>query len=57
MTFRYLKGAVIGDEVLVDAKTLRHGKTLAFLEVSLTNKKTGDLLVKGSHTKYILGKK
>ncbi|CAH0554024.1 unnamed protein product [Brassicogethes aeneus] len=50
----YLKGAKIGDEILIDAKTIRAGKTLAFLEVLIKNKATGDLLVKGSHTKYIL---
>lgn len=52
--FRFLKGGKIGDDLLIDVKTVRCGKTLAFLDVFIKNKATGDLLVKGSHTKYIL---
>ncbi|XP_044263124.1 acyl-coenzyme A thioesterase 13-like [Tribolium madens] len=50
----YLKGAKIGDDVLIDASLLKTGKSLAFLEVELKNKKNGDLLVKGSHTKFLM---
>ena len=46
--------AKIDDSILIEAKTLRAGKNLAFLEVEIKNKDTGDLLVKGSHTKYLL---
>lgn len=52
--FRYIKGALVGDEIVIDAKTLKSGKTLAFLEVLITNKKSGELLVKGSHTKFLI---
>ena len=48
-----MKAAKIGEEVLIDAKLLRKGRTLAFLEVELRNKETGVLLVKGSHTKFV----
>lgn len=51
---RYIKGAQVGDEIVISSKTLRSGKTLAFLEVLITNKKSGDVLVKGSHTKFLL---
>lgn len=54
---RYLKAAAKGDELLIDAKTLRAGKTLAFLEVIIKNKNTGEDLVHGSHTKYIMNPK
>ena len=53
MDLSYMKGAKIGDEILIDAKLLRKGRTLAFLEVELRNKITNELLVKGNHTKYI----
>merc|ERR1719397_2047032 len=53
MNINYLKGATVGQEVLVTAKTLKVGRTLAFTQCEITNKKTGALLVKGSHTKYV----
>nr|CAH7744352.1 unnamed protein product [Callosobruchus chinensis] len=56
MHMTYMKGAVVGDTIEIDARTKRVGKTLAFLEVDIRNKDTGDLLVKGTHTKYILTK-
>lgn len=51
---RYIKGAKIGDEIQIFANTVRVGKTLAFLEVAIKDKATGKLLVKGSHTKYMM---
>ena len=48
-----IKGAKVGDEVLIDAKLLRKGRNLAFLEVELRNKINNDLLVKGNHTKFV----
>ncbi|KAK9719294.1 Thioesterase superfamily [Popillia japonica] len=56
MNISYLKSAKIGEEVVVDAQTLKVGKNLAFLLVTLKNKQSGELLVKGSHTKFILEK-
>ena len=53
MDLSYVKAAKIGEEILIDAKVLKRGRTLAFLEVELRNKATNDLLVKGSHTKYV----
>ncbi|KAJ3640861.1 hypothetical protein Zmor_027396 [Zophobas morio] len=50
----YLKGASIGDDILIEADVVKSGKSLAFLEVQIKNKKTGDILVKGSHTKFIM---
>ena len=53
MDISYVKAAKLGEEVLIEAKVLKRGKTLAFLDCELRNKATGDLLVKGSHTKFI----
>lgn len=49
-----MKGATIGDVIEIDANTLRAGKKIANLEVLIKNKATGELLVKGAQTKYIL---
>lgn len=51
--YRYLKAAFPGDVIVVDAKTCKAGKTLAFLEVELTKKEGGDLIARGQHTKFI----
>lgn len=51
--FRYLRAANIGDEILVQANTVKSGKTLAFLEVTIRNKTTNDVLIKGTHTKFV----
>lgn len=48
-----MKAAKTGEEILINAETLRVGKTMAFLDVDIINKETGDLVAKGSHTKFI----
>jgi len=53
MNINYLKAAKLGEEILIEARTLRKGRTLAFLECEIKNKDSGALLVKGSHTKFI----
>lgn len=50
--FRFLKGAKTGDNVTVEAKTLKTGKSLGFLEIEIKNE-NGELLVKASHTKFV----
>ncbi|CAD7080782.1 unnamed protein product [Hermetia illucens] len=49
----YMKAARLGDVVVVDAKTIRAGKTLAYLECELRHKKDGSVIAKGTQTKYI----
>lgn len=48
-----MKSAQTGEEILINAETLKLGKSMAFLDVDVTNKETGALLAKGSHTKFI----
>lgn len=55
--FRYIKAAKMGDQIEIFGNTVKMGKSLAFLEVLIKDKKTGTLLVKGSHTKFLLGPK
>ena len=53
MNMTYMKGAKVGEEILIEAKTLKKGRTLAFLECEIRSKESNALLVKGSHTKFI----
>ncbi|KAG5876358.1 hypothetical protein JTB14_009043 [Gonioctena quinquepunctata] len=56
MNMRYMRGATKGDIILIEANVLTVGSTLAFLDVSIKNKDSGELLVKGSHTMYMTHK-
>ncbi|XP_042241895.1 acyl-coenzyme A thioesterase 13-like [Homarus americanus] len=49
----YLSAAKTGDEILINAEALKVGRTLAFLNVDITNKDSGAPVARGSHTKYI----
>ncbi|XP_063611027.1 acyl-coenzyme A thioesterase 13-like [Penaeus indicus] len=49
----YMKAATSGQEIVINAETLRVGRNLAFLSVDITNKESGALIATGSHTKYI----
>ena len=42
-----------GEKILIDAKTIKAGKTLAFLTVDIKNEKTGAIIAAGTHTKFI----
>ena len=48
-----MKAAFPGDNVIIDARTIRSGKTLAFLEVELKKKEDGAVIARGQHTKFI----
>ncbi|KAH3894629.1 hypothetical protein DPMN_018786 [Dreissena polymorpha] len=48
-----MKGARVGEEIVVDARILKRGKRLAFLSVDITNMADGTLLAQGKHTKYV----
>lgn len=47
-----MKAAFPGDNIFIDARTIRSGKTLAFLEVEL-KKEDGAIIARGQHTKFI----
>lgn len=51
----YLKAAYENDVVLVDATTVKAGRTLAFLRCELKHEKDGSIIALGSHTKYVGG--
>ena len=52
MNLTYMKPARIGEEIIIEARALKAGRTMAFLECEIKNK-DDVLLVKGSHTKYL----
>lgn len=51
--FRYLAAAKVGDSVIIDADTIKLGRTLAFLKVSIIRKEDNVVLAQGTHTKFI----
>ena len=52
MNLTYMKPAKVGEEIIIEARALKAGRTMVFLECEIRNKDQA-LLVKGSHTKYI----
>ncbi|CAL4160386.1 unnamed protein product, partial [Meganyctiphanes norvegica] len=53
LSVSFMKAAKVGEEILIDAETLRVGRNLAFLNVEITNKETGTIIATGKHTKYV----
>ncbi|CAD5117204.1 DgyrCDS6001 [Dimorphilus gyrociliatus] len=53
MNISYLKAAPSNTTIVIDARTLRVGKRLAYLSVDVTNKETSELIAQGQHTKFI----
>ncbi|KAL7298227.1 acyl-coenzyme A thioesterase 13-like [Trichogramma pretiosum] len=51
----FLKAAFPGDVISIDARTIKAGRTLAFLEVEITKKDCGSIVARGVHTKFIGG--
>ncbi|XP_026481929.1 acyl-coenzyme A thioesterase 13-like [Ctenocephalides felis] len=49
----YLKGATLGEQIVVEANTRKAGRTLAFLDVELFKKECREIIARGSHTKFI----
>ncbi|XP_031826550.1 acyl-coenzyme A thioesterase 13 [Nomia melanderi] len=49
----FMKPALPGEMVTVDARTIRAGKRLAFLAVDLTKNDGKDIIAHGRHTKFI----
>ncbi|XP_059476515.1 acyl-coenzyme A thioesterase 13-like [Neocloeon triangulifer] len=50
---QYLGAAKVGDKLVIDAETKKMGKSLAFMDVQITNTSTGSLIALGSHTMLV----
>ncbi|XP_058781298.1 uncharacterized protein LOC131655430 [Vicia villosa] len=48
-----LDAAYVHEEIEIDARVLRVGKTIAVISVDLRKKKTGQIFAQGRHTKYL----
>ncbi|AES72955.1 putative acyl-CoA hydrolase [Medicago truncatula] len=48
-----LDAAYVDEEIEIDGRVLRVGKTIAVISVELRKKKTGQIFAQGRHTKYI----
>lgn len=53
MNISYLNGAKAGEQLLIEGRASKIGKTLAFLECEIKSKDTNKIVVKGTHTKFI----
>lgn len=49
----FMKPALPGDLITIDAKTVRAGKTLAFLAVDITKDEGKHVIAHGRHTKFV----
>lgn len=49
----FMKPAVPGDLVTIDARTVRSGRILAFLAVDVTKNEGKDVIAHGQHTKFV----
>ncbi|XP_076623412.1 acyl-coenzyme A thioesterase 13 [Colletes latitarsis] len=49
----FMKPALPGELITIDARTVRAGKTLAFLAVDITKNDGKDLIAHGRHTKFV----
>uniref|UniRef100_A0A1L8DZA9 Acyl-coenzyme A thioesterase 13 n=1 Tax=Nyssomyia neivai TaxID=330878 RepID=A0A1L8DZA9_9DIPT len=49
----YMKAAKEGDYVIVDAKTVKAGRKITFLECEMKHKSDGSLIAKGGQTQYL----
>ncbi|KAK4881941.1 hypothetical protein RN001_005260 [Aquatica leii] len=53
LNMTYTKSVGIGEVIQIKAETIKAGYTLGFAECTITNKTSGEVLAKGTHTKYI----
>ncbi|XP_057333451.1 acyl-coenzyme A thioesterase 13-like [Microplitis mediator] len=53
MNVSFMKAAMPDEVIIVEAKTIKLGRTLAFLDIELSKKKDGSLIARGSHTKFV----
>jgi len=53
LSVSFLRPAPAGTSVLVTAKTLRRGTSLAFLSIRVSERDSGRLLATASHTKFL----
>ncbi|CAF2639697.1 unnamed protein product [Rotaria sp. Silwood2] len=53
LSVSFLKAMKKGETLIIDAETIKLGRTLAFLSVEFRNKQNNELIATGKHTKYV----
>ncbi|KAK5649998.1 hypothetical protein RI129_001027 [Pyrocoelia pectoralis] len=53
----FIKGAKMGEEIVICASTTKAGRTLGFTNCLIKSKNTDEFLAVGNHTKFLLRKK
>ncbi|XP_061196160.1 acyl-coenzyme A thioesterase 13-like [Saccostrea echinata] len=53
LSLRFIKPARVGETIVIDAKTVKCGRRVAFLSAEIRSE-NGDLLAQGNHTKLIM---
>jgi len=53
LSIDYVSGAGLGSDLIADARVLKAGRTLAFLEMEIRNRDDMSLIARGSHTKFM----
>lgn len=53
LNISFLNPARLDDTILINCLTLKKGKTLAHLDVNITNKLDGKLIAQGKHIKFM----
>ncbi|OWF54776.1 acyl-coenzyme A thioesterase 13-like [Mizuhopecten yessoensis] len=50
----FMKPALVGTTIIIEARTVKRGKKMVFLEVTIKDKEKGFIVAKVSHSKLIL---
>jgi len=50
---RYMKPAKTGDEIVIEAKLLKLGRSIAFTTTDILDSKTRRIIAQGKHTKML----
>ena len=53
LSVSYLKPIKLNDSIIIDAKTLSCGKSIAVATVDITSKASGKLMAHGRHSKFV----
>ncbi|KAL6885874.1 hypothetical protein ACP4OV_010135 [Aristida adscensionis] len=53
ISMSYVDAAAVGEEIEVEGKLLRAGKSVGTVSIDFRKKKTGKLMAQGRHTKYL----
>ncbi len=53
--YSYMNAAKPGEEILIDARVIKSGRSLAFMDCEIRKKDDGKVILRGTHTKFVGG--